>query len=232
MEDFYFLDVDFGGKGWIYGGVYDGHGGDYTARYTAEHLHSLFLKKILDGESPISAFNESYEEISARLSLQDSGTTAVDFFIRNGWIYTANVGDAEAILLTGDSYMQLTTLHRLDNPEERKGVLLAGATIEYPYVVRGYQGLMPTRSIGDAYFRDIGVISTPAVHEHQIGEKDFYLIAATDGLWDLMEKTEVAGFAYRFPAPEDLVDALKHEVLVSRTGSDNLTVIAVNLQDD
>jgi len=232
MEDFYFLDVDFGGNGWIYGGIYDGHGGDYAARYAAENLHLLFLEKILSGESPFQAFSESYEEIAGRISRQDSGTTAVDFFIKDGWIYVANVGDAEAIVLTDDNYIELSTLHRLDNQKERERVLRSGAMIEYPYVVRGNRGLMPTRVLGDAYFRVVGVIPTPAAQKHKIEDKDLYLIAATDGLWDVAGKNEVASFARNYPEIEKLLEALKREALINRLGSDNLTVIAVNLRGD
>ncbi len=232
MEDFYFLDTDFAGKGWIYGGIYDGHGGDYAARYAAKHLHILFFEKIKEGYPPSIAFTESYESISGKLSLQGSGTTAVDFLIRDGWIYTANVGDAEAILVTAGKYVELTTPHRLDNAAEKQRVLQTGAIIEYPYVVRGNQGLMPTRALGDAYFRKAGVISTPSTHEHQISGEDYFLISATDGLWDFIDKDEVVDFTLKYSEPADLLEALKREVLENRPGSDNLTAIAVNLKDE
>ena len=33
---------------------------------------------------------------------------------------------------------------------------------------RGYRGLMPTRTIGDQYFKPVGIIATPSVNEYKI----------------------------------------------------------------
>jgi len=223
------LDLDFRNKGWIYGGVYDGHGGGYAAGYAAERLHTVFLNHLLHGIAPGKAFVQSYEIISQELSQQDSGTTAVDFLIQDETIYTANAGDARAIVISQTDVSQLTVDHRVDNPEERKRVILWGASISYPYIVRGDQGLMPTRSIGDQYFKEIGVIATPSLNEHKISQGDLMLISATDGLWDFMDNEEVATLARQHSAPKSLLEVLTHEVLINRLGTDNVTIIAVAL---
>ena len=79
----------------------------------------------------------------------------------------------------------------MDDPEERERVQKMGAAIEYPYVVRGRQGLAPTRTIGDEYFKSVGVISAPSLNEHSISPDDFMLVSACDGLWDFMTNEEV-----------------------------------------
>ena len=121
FEDAHFLDLNFAGEGWAYGGVYDGHNGDYAAKYAAENLHRVVLEKMLAGLSPRAAFTEAYQSVSAAVSGQDSGTTAVDFLIKDGRIITANAGDARAIVLSHGGHTQLTVDHRVDDPEERKG---------------------------------------------------------------------------------------------------------------
>jgi serine/threonine protein phosphatase PrpC len=229
MEDAHFLDLNFANKGWIFGGIYDGHGGNYAAKYASETLHKQFLKYLLAGTSPQEAFVKSYEETSRELGEQGSGTTAVDFLIMDRRIFTANAGDARAIVVNRKEVIQLTVDHRLDNLSERKRVEKMGAYTAYPYVYRGNMGLMPTRTIGDEYFKPVGVIATPSVNEYQISKEDIALVAACDGLFDVMTNEEVADFARRIHNPKALVETLENEVIINRSGTDNLTIIAVSL---
>jgi serine/threonine protein phosphatase PrpC len=229
MEDTHYLDTDFGRKGWLFGGVYDGHGGNFAALFTAEQMHRVFLNKILTSIPPQQAFIESYEEISGKMKYQNSGTTAVNVLIDGNKTYTANAGDARAIVITTETVIQLSVDHRVDNPEEKHRIESMGGKIRYPYVMRGYSGLMPTRTIGDEYFRTVGIIATPSVSEYRISKNDLVLIAACDGLFDFMSNEEVAEFARRTTKPESLLEILKKEVLFNRGGTDNLTIIAVKL---
>jgi serine/threonine protein phosphatase PrpC len=230
MEDAHFLDLNFANCGWIFAGIYDGHCGRFAAEYASKRLHQIFLEKLLSGSLPREAFIASYETTSEELKNQDSGTTAVNFFIRDRDIFTANVGDARALVINKSGFHQLTVDHRLENPEERKRVEKKGGHIRSPYVYRGGMGLMPTRTIGDQYFKPVGVIATPSVSEYKIAEDDLVLLAACDGLFDVMTNEEVAEFSMRFSQPDSLVEALRHEVLIERFGTDNLTIIAVSLK--
>jgi len=232
MEDAHFLDLNFANCGWIFAGIYDGHGGRFAAEYASKRLHQIVLEKLLSGSSPGGAFIESYETTSEELKTQDSGTTAVNFFIRDKDIFTANVGDARALVINNAGFRQLTVDHRLENMEERKRVEEMGGHIRYPYVYRGYLGLMPTRTIGDQYFKPVGVIATPSVSKYKVAEDDLVLLAACDGLFDVMTNGEVSEFAMRFSQPDSLLEALKHEVLLNRFGTDNLTIIVVFLKQD
>jgi serine/threonine protein phosphatase PrpC len=230
MEDAYFLDINFADRGWLFGGVYDGHAGAFAAVYAAERLHGLFLERLMAGLSPQDGFIESYERISEELKTQDSGTTAVTFLIQDARLFTANVGDTRALVVSRKDSRQLTIDHRLDNREERARIVSRGGRIAYPYVYRGYRGLMPTRAIGDPYFEPVGVIATPSVGEYDISTADLFLIAACDGLFDVMTNDEVSRIARDYPGqPETLLEALKHQALVARDGQDNLTIIAVSL---
>ena len=230
MEDTHYLNTNFNDKGWILGGIYDGHGGKFAAAYAAEKLHLVFGEKISNGHSEERAFIESYEKISGDLRSQDSGTTAVNFLIKNGEIFTANAGDARALIIGESRLIQLTVDHRLDNPEERKRVEGMGAKINYPYVMRDTNGLMPTRTIGDEYFKRIGVIATPFVNHYTILSDDIVLIAGCDGLFDFMNNEEVADFSRRISGPKKLLKELKREVFINRMGTDNLTILAVDFR--
>lgn len=236
MEDAHFLDLNFAKRGWVFGGIYDGHNGAFAASHASQKLHLVFLESVLTGTALTQAFSEAYERISEELSTQESGATAVTFFIRDEVIFAANAGDARAIVVSANDIRQLTTDHRVDNTEERERIEKAGGIIRYPYVYRyvyrGLTGIMPTRSIGDAHFKSVGVIATPAISEYRITRDNLMLIAACDGLFDFMTNEEVAGFARRLHDPQTLVEALKKEVLITRSGTDNLTIIAVSLRED
>jgi serine/threonine protein phosphatase PrpC len=229
MQDTCFLDLDFAGSGWVFGGVYDGHGGSLAAEYAAQNLHTLFLSKCESGFPPTHAFIESYEAISRELEKQESGTTATTFLIKDRDIFTANVGDSSLIVVSKGGAIQLSVDHRLSNSQEFKRVTASGATISYPYVMKGMQGLMTTRAIGDPYFSSAGVISTPSTNHHVISKDDLILISASDGLWDIITVPEVSSYARKLPDPNKLVKFLAEEALVTRFGLDNLTIIAVSL---
>ena len=229
MEDAHFLDTDFGGKGWTYGGIYDGHGGSFAANYAARYLHQRFLDLVRRGVTPGAAFAEVYQTISDELNAQDSGTTAVDFLIRDGDIVTANAGDGRAVVVGQRVVEQLTVDHRVDDEAERERVERMGGQIVYPYVYRGVSGIMPTRTIGDPYFKPVGVIATPSVSTHPISDDDLMLVAGCDGLFDFMSNEDVAEFARRISEPVRLAEALRSEVLDARAGSDNITIICVLL---
>lgn len=61
-------------------------------------------------------------------------------------------------------------------------------------------GLAMSRSLGDTLGKEVGVISDPlvTVHAVQVAD-DFFIVCASDGVWDVMENQEVADFveAYR-----------------------------------
>lgn len=231
MEDAHVLNVNFAGKGWLFGGIFDGHNGALAAQYASLTIDTKFLNYLLSGLSPDKAFDEAYRSISERLKHQESGTTAVTFLIKDKTIYTANVGDSRAIIIGAATIHQLTVDHRVNNREEETRILTMGGRIRGSYVMRGNQGLMPTRTIGDEYFKPVGIIADPSVGTYSITDDDLFLIAACDGLFDFMTNDDVAECCREYTAPESLVERLRTEVLINRHGMDNLTIIAVYLKD-
>lgn len=229
MEDAHFLDTDFIGQGWVFGGVYDGHSGRQAAEFSAVHLHAFVLKHLQAGSDPETAFIRAYEETSEQLAFQDSGTTAVTFLLQGDRLTVANAGDSRAVLIDPSGARQLTRDHRLEDSLERERVERTGGRVSPPYVMRGFRGLMPTRTIGDQYFKAVGIIATPSTARFAIHRKDRFLVAACDGLFDVMTNDEVAATAAEQPDAESLAEALRREALEVRMGTDNLTILVVQL---
>ena len=229
MEDRHVLLTDFTGRNRLFGGVYDGHRGSFAAEYTARHLHQRFRESLEVDRDPEQAFVKAYLAIASELETEPSGTTAITFFLENQTVITANCGDSRAVIIKKDTTLQLSDDHRLDNEEERKRIEGLGSRIAYPYVMSGFQGLMPTRTLGDAGFDAAGIIAEPSVRNYSIRTEDRFLLAACDGLFDVLDNEQVGEFGYRADDPQDLVDRLKQEVLENRMGMDNLTIMACEL---
>jgi len=227
MEDRHILDVDFRGKGEVFGGVYDGHCGWEAADYVARNLHQRF-QEFLAKQSPDKAFITAYLTISDEITTTD-GTCAANFYLKGKNIYWANVGDCRIIVI-GKEVKQLTVLHRVSNDSEKERVAKAGAIIKGQYAHRPDNGgLMPLRTLGDLEFKEIGIIATPSTGVYEIKPSDKYLIAGTDGLFDVITKEDISQLIKRRRSVEVVGRILKEEVLNKRFGEDNLTMIVLKL---
>lgn len=205
-------------------GVFDGHGGPEAAEIAARLLPTLF-RQHLDGEpEPTTAFERAYCETDQRLTRVEGGTTAVTAFLDHDRLVCANVGDGR-LLVVGETVRQLSTDHRVENPAERERVVHAGAAIEPPYVIKAGAGLMPTRSLGDHFFRDVGIIPEPSITTHELRPDDHWIVAGTDGLFDYLKNDSVAEILRRSRSAQASAESIRTLVLREILGTDNLTVI-------
>lgn len=223
MEDYFTFEEDKEGN--IFAGVFDGHVGEKAAEYTSKKLHKVFFEKINSGDGVEKAFADSFVEISEELKNQKSGTTATVFYLKDNTLFYANVGDSRLVVFSDSGFIQLTEDHRLDNPKERERVLKEGAEISGEYVLKKDKGLMPTRTIGDQFFKDVGVTARPETGSYKVKEKDKYLLLGTDGLFDVIENQELFEFIDSDNSLDKITEKIKKEVLENRRGEDNLTFI-------
>ena len=125
--------------------------------------------------------------------------------------------------------LQLTLDQKPNDKEERKRIENSGGRVQRlldqfgnkvgPYRVweknSNRPGLAMSRSIGDFLGKSIGVISTPIFTYHQIDQfNDLFLIAASDGLWDVMDNEDVVNFVecYRGACKNEIQDIQDGEV--------------------
>ena len=116
---------------------------------------------------------------------------------------------------------QVTQDQKPEDPDELKRIRKFGGLVMRledengkkvgPYRVWKVEGMYPgiamSRSLGDVIAQEIGVISTPVVTSHTYDtEHDYFLVMASDGVWDVMENQEVCDFveAFRNKSPRDL----------------------------
>ena len=214
----------------LYVAVYDGHGGDRVAERAAAELHLAVIRARQAGLEPADALRRAFAELETMTANEESGSTVAAFLLAGGAVITAHVGDSRVMRVGRASAEALTRDHRIEAADERARVLAMGARLEPPYVVRGDHGLMMTRSLGDRWFRPVGVIAEPEVRRHAIASDDVALVAATDGVWDVLELDQAADVARRAATAPTAAQALV-EAALAAGAHDNVTTVVLRLAD-
>ena len=109
--------------------------------------------------------------------------------------------------------LQITKDQKPNDQEEKKSILKAGGRVqrivdEFGKVVGPYRvwdkngnfpGLAMSRSLGDLVAKRLGVVNVPVCTKHAIRpDDDFFLVVASDGVWDVMENEDVVNFVECF----------------------------------
>ena len=104
--------------------------------------------------------------------------------IKDNKIYCANVGDTKAYIIYDKTYKQISNDHKCTNEDERKRITEIGGKIIKNRVMGQ---LILTRTLGDLYVKQFGVINTPDINVYDINETINYIIIASDGVWDVVD---------------------------------------------
>jgi serine/threonine protein phosphatase PrpC len=227
MEDRWAVQVTPGG---LFAAVYDGHSGAQVADRAAAELHLAVLRALRAGLDPAGALRQAFDELEAVTADPDCGSTVAALLLTRETLITAHAGDSRVVRVGEARAEGLTRDHRIDAADERARVLRMGAELDPPYVVRGDRGLMVTRSLGDRWFRPVGVISEPEVGRHALGPDDVALVAATDGVWDVLSVEDAARVVRRATTAQAAAGALIGAALAANA-HDNVTALVVRLAD-
>eukprot|EP01119_Soliformovum_irregulare_P008111 TRINITY_DN20_c1_g1_i2.p1 TRINITY_DN20_c1_g1~~TRINITY_DN20_c1_g1_i2.p1 ORF type:complete len:1680 (-),score=654.35 TRINITY_DN20_c1_g1_i2:38-4906(-) len=214
-------------------GIYDGHGGDVIAEYVGNHFHKIFAEELQVEQDPKEAFKKAYAKMDKKISdrkMRRSGSTAVTAYIHvtpegDRILYTANIGDARAVLNRGGDPIRLTFDHKASEESEQKRIKDMNC-----YIIGGRLAgsLAVTRAFGDLDFKNAGLISDPFISETPLTSEDRHLIVACDGLWDVMSDEEVCRECGDEVNAQKISDDLLF-VSMDRGTKDNVSVIVVTL---
>ena len=210
-------------------GVFDGHGGSVVSEHAASSAVEVVGMAMLRGFRG----DTLWQSVFAHLDMESRrcGSTATLLLVGDAELSAGWVGDSRALIVSADGWRPLTADHRLENADERRRVVAAGASIVPPYAVdpKTEYGLMVTRALGDRDLRRIGIIAEPETRTVPIGAGDVGFIAATDGLWDVVTNAEAAAVC-RAESPEAAAKRLV-EMVSARDGSDNVSVVVGRFAD-
>ncbi|WWD22679.1 hypothetical protein CI109_107172 [Kwoniella shandongensis] len=137
-------------------------------------------------------------------------------------LYTANVGDARAVLCRGGKAVRLTYDHKGSDAQEAKRITDAGGFVMNNRV----NGVLAvTRSLGDASMKEF-VVGSPYTTETALDDQDEFLIVACDGLWDVTEDQDAVDLIRAIGDPQDASRRLLDHAITNYS-TDNLSVMVV-----
>ncbi|KAA8492206.1 Protein phosphatase 2C-like 1 [Porphyridium purpureum] len=224
--------------------VYDGHGGRQAVELVNKHLHGLFAEQIskcgeISGNSLPRVFYEAYtmtDKILAQHKCHYVGTTAVTSFITQEapgvrCVYTANAGDARAVLCCGPTSKRVSYDHKASDTAELQRVSNGGGFV----AAKRVNGVLSvSRALGDHAMKDV-VICAPHVTRELVDQPNTYLVLACDGLWDVMNDDEVAKQIHEYHTVKnyDVQQISKRLVrqALERGSTDNISVMVIRILD-
>ena len=167
--------------------IFDGHGGNDVVKFVKDRLPQL-IKNYLNDLCPVElAFKNSFEKVDQELRFFDSeyiGTTATIVLFKDDKIYCANVGDSKAYIIYDKTYKQISSDHKCSVEDEAQRIRNNGGKISKNRVMGQ---LILTRTLGDLYVKQFGVINTPDISVNEITTNIKYVVIASDGVWDVID---------------------------------------------
>jgi len=145
-----------------YYGVFDGHGGDQTAKMVEKVLHhKILLTDEFSRKDVSAAIIKGFEDMD-KIVVEEAnkvnlmhGSTAVVSLILDGKLHMANIGDSEGILISvGNNHQttvqNLTRPHKASDPAEKERIESLGGHV---FFGRVFGALAVSRSFGDAKYK-------------------------------------------------------------------------------
>jgi len=220
--------------------VYDGHGGKEAALFAADNLHKILADEINKDKSIyedpakfLAVLRKTYLDTDSKLKTavpSHHGCTSVTCIVvgkgENRHLYTANVGDARAVLARGGTAVRLTEEHKASDEIEAKRITDGGG-----FIIHGRVNgqIIITRSLGDHLMKEY-IIGDPYMTHEKLTEKDNFLIVACDGLWDVIEDQQAVDFVLEHGSlsASEISKKLLIKALLDGT-TDNLSIMVIKL---
>lgn len=240
--------------------IYDGHGGRGVVTLVEKLFHEnvekciqeMILQSNNDGNNNNSGPQHEYNSEQVKQAIQqaykltDEGTKEVQFggatcvsclLLSNRdsnsrTLYTANCGDARAVIAENWEAKVLTYDHKATDPEEQKRIIGKGGSIVNERV-NGFLAL--ARSFGNNTLKEwvtsepYQTVTTPLTSDHNL------LILACDGLWDVIENQEAVDFCKRLLEAEVGTNGAQQcaqqllDLAKEKGSTDNLSVMVILL---
>jgi serine/threonine protein phosphatase PrpC len=230
MEDFFCLAslAEYGQDNFL-AAVFDGHCGDFTARYSAEEFVGMFCKNLRTYKSPSRAFKKSFRDLSnSSLYRSNSGACALAVYFDGKRLHYANTGDCELVIFGKKGFKSIAPKHRIGEVKETERIRRLGSEVCDGAVWRnGVRGLRVSRSLGDRLFKSLGVIHNPWCGSRPCRPESKFVLG-TDGLFDYMSYEQIGKFLSEEPSVHE--SGQKMSDLLKTYARDNFTFILVSFE--
>lgn len=237
MEDSHAFFYDFTGlKNCGFFAIYDGHGGKSAADWCGANLHRVLeenwkrdptggIPQLLD-----RTFMECDEQLDPAHGIFSGCTAIVSVIVPETGgrrLFSANVGDARAVLCRRGKAIRLSFDHQARIQEEKQRIKECGGIVINDRV---NGTLAVTRALGDASMKEF-ITGHPFTTETRLlaPEEDSFLILACDGLWDVCTDQEACDYIKNDLNDPQRCAELLVDFALEQGSTDNLSVIVVNL---
>ena len=216
--------------------LFDGHGGDQVSKFLQKNFLKYFKEIILPSDKNNSNINDAFTKLFKTLdekikefNYTQIGSTACIIYITNEKgrkiLYSANIGDTRALLISKNEYQRLTYEHRASDSNEYKRIINGGGIV---LEGRIYGSLMLSRAFGDWEFKNYGLICEPFINERKINDNDKYVIIATDGVWDSLNDDDVYEISKDFDNSKELCNYIVKKS-AEKFSIDNISCFVIKL---
>jgi protein phosphatase 1L len=243
-----------------YFGMFDGHGGDETAHYVGETLHTTIFEHIktqaktgsddarvnfamaLDDpptlkQALFNACEALQKGLETRTPPLQGGAVSVVALVIGEQLIVANSGDARCVLVNNDgTSVRLSVDHKPHLPEEKARIEKEGGFVT-SHTSR--DGVITSRVCGaiavSRAFGDVGLqpflIATPHISELTSIAGRAGIILACDGLWDVLSDADAAAVMLAAPDPEKAARRLRNKAY-SGGSTDNISCLVVKFRSE
>ena len=209
--------------------VFDGHGGDETAKLCVKRFPEIFRKCLLENPSNYelaikNSFHIMDQEI-AKMDKKETGNTGTIVFINNKMLYCANIGDSSCCLL-GKTNEFITIEDKCTNDDEKIRIEKEGGKVIEDRI-NGTLNI--SRSFGDYDLKNKGLISEPHITKKLIDNNFNYCILASDGVWDFLNLDDVSKITNENKNNFNDIAKIIVQTAMRKGSEDNISCIVIEL---
>ena len=191
-----------------------------------EEIYNLFSE--IDAK-----LHEKYTKENNNINIcYNSGTTANIIILFKNKIISINLGHSKSIIIHKDkNIIQLNQCHTPELEEEKERIEKNGGEIKKeewtdigPKRIcykndksKRYSGLAVSRSFGDFYSEQLGIISVPEIKEYDIDYNNLkILVIATDGIWEFLTNEKVMDTIFPYYEENNISGGIEKLIKVGR----------------
>lgn len=213
--------------------LFDGHGGGEVSTYLQNNFYIDMKKHFpFTPNEKLFFFSELFKDIDKKLkdmNYLEVGSTAVLAYITkekdSKYLYCANIGDSRCLLIKENEWKRLSYDDRASDQNEHDRIVKEGGIVMDGRV---YGQLMLSRAFGDWELKCFGVSCEPHVTKVEIKKDDLFLVLASDGVWDVVEDSEVYKMSLLATNSKDLCNNIM-KAAVDNGSFDNISCFVIQL---